>query len=279
MDMTVTMSLDIIRLNLSHGSNLMNLAWCNMLWWMLKKNPLLGQQIMLISNWFMLLMRWNGCTGKWCYCKVVGPWWWTSSQEERCGPRASCEWCDYIIKWLVGRGWWDTWIRKKPWWLLDQQALCETGNRDCNSIFKKSWIWQNNLQLKNKLIPAFERAHGAGHQALFLIDNSQGHSAYGKNALLISHMNIKPGGKQAQMHDGWFIWDGTTVSQPMIYPIDHPDHPDTLKGVKAIPTEHCLWQPKLHGKCVKACKSDNDTCCNKCILEWQPDFAEQKSLV
>jgi hypothetical protein len=65
----------------------------------------------------------------------------------------------------------------------------------------------------------------------------------------------------------------------MIYPIDHPDHLDTPKGVKAILTEHGLWQPKLRGKCAKACKSDNDVCCNKCILERQPDFAEQKSLV
>jgi hypothetical protein len=49
------------------------------------------------------------------------------------------------------------------------------------------------MQLKEKIIPAFEAAHGAGYQALFLIDNSQGHSAYGEDALLISRMNIKPG--------------------------------------------------------------------------------------
>ncbi|KAG2074026.1 hypothetical protein BDR04DRAFT_1126946 [Suillus decipiens] len=60
-------------------------------------------------------------------------------------------------------------------------------------------------QLHDKIIPAFERAHGPGYQALFLIDNSQGHSAYADDVLLISRMNINPGGKQAHMKDGWFI--------------------------------------------------------------------------
>jgi len=41
-------------------------------------------------------------------------------------------------------------------------------------------------QLKEKIIPAFEQAHGPGYQALFLIDNSQGHSAYAEDALLVS---------------------------------------------------------------------------------------------
>jgi len=135
------------------------------------------------------------------------------------------------------------------------------------------------LQLKNKLIPAFERAHGAGYQALFLIDNSQGHSAYGEDALVISRMNIKPGGRQARMCNGWFMQGGVKVHQPMIYPINHPDLPETPKGVKAVLMECGLWQPKLHGKCEKACKSNEDACCNKWILERQPDFAEQKSLV
>ena len=59
--------------------------------------------------------------------------------------------------------------------------------------------------LKDKLIPAFEAAHGPGYQALFLIDNSQGHSTHGQDALLVSQMNIHPDGKQAHMHDSWFI--------------------------------------------------------------------------
>jgi hypothetical protein len=140
-------------------------------------------------------------------------------------------------------------------------------------------IESDRIQLKEKIIPAFEVAHGAGYQALFLIDNSQGHSAYGEDALLILQMNIKPGGKQAHMRNGWYIHDGIRVSQSMVYSHDHPDHPDMPKGVKAILVEHGLWQPQLQGKCDKACKPDANNCCNKCILELQPNFCEQKSLV
>ncbi|KAG2031714.1 hypothetical protein BDR03DRAFT_994603 [Suillus americanus] len=90
-------------------------------------------------------------------------------------------------------------------------------------------------KLRNKIIPAFERAHGPGYQALFLIDNSQGHSAYADDALLISRMNINPGGKQAQMKDGWFIdAGGQKVIQPMMFPSDHHDHPNEPKGIKAV---------------------------------------------
>jgi hypothetical protein len=42
------------------------------------------------------------------------------------------------------------------------------------------------FQLKEKIIPVFEDTHGPGYQALFLIDNSQGHSAYPMDVLLAS---------------------------------------------------------------------------------------------
>ena len=44
-------------------------------------------------------------------------------------------------------------------------------------------ISQRFMQMSEKIIPAFEAAHGAGYRALFLIDNSQGHSAYAEDAL------------------------------------------------------------------------------------------------
>ena len=81
------------------------------------------------------------------------------------------------------------------------------------------------------------------------------------------------------MCNGWYICDGVKISQSMIYPSNHSYHPDTPKDVKAILIEHGLWQQWLQGKCEKTCKPDADACCNKHILERQPDFAEQKSLV
>ena len=49
------------------------------------------------------------------------------------------------------------------------------------------------------------------------------------------------------------------------------------KGHKAVLTEHGLYESNLHGKCAKKCVLE--TCCNKYILESQPDFWAQKSLM
>ena len=134
------------------------------------------------------------------------------------------------------------------------------------------------FQLCEKIIPAFEKAHGPGYQALIMVDNSQGHSAYVEDALLISHMNINPGGKQARMHDGWYLQNGEKIIQPMNFPPNHPKHTNEPKGVKAVLTERGLYQ-RLCGKCKNKCESDAISCCNSRILELQPDFKEQKSLV
>ncbi|KAF9780595.1 hypothetical protein BJ322DRAFT_1101413 [Thelephora terrestris] len=87
-------------------------------------------------------------------------------------------------------------------------------------------------QLKEKIIPTFEDVHGPGCQALFLIDNSQGHLAYSQDALLSSQMNMNPVGKQARMRDGWFLQDGQRITQPMVFPKDHPKFPDQPKGMR-----------------------------------------------
>lgn len=135
------------------------------------------------------------------------------------------------------------------------------------------------MQLKERLIPAFKKAHGPGYQALFMVDNSQGHSAYSEDALLISRMNVGPGGKQARMRNGWFVRDGQKISQPMIFPEDHPTGDAGLpKGIKAVLAECGILVPGLCGKCKK-CDPESGACCLKRILENQPDFLAQKSLV
>ena len=135
------------------------------------------------------------------------------------------------------------------------------------------------MQLKEKIIPTFEGLHGAGYQALFLIDNSQGHSAYAVDALLVSRMNVNSGGKQARMQDGWFMQDGVKVYQSMVFSENHADHPNQPKGIKAVLMERGIYQPQLRGKCQSQCKHGAVLCCNKRILELQPDFQAQKSLV
>ncbi|KAJ3747056.1 hypothetical protein DFH05DRAFT_1377744, partial [Lentinula detonsa] len=99
--------------------------------------------------------------------------------------------------------------------------------------------WNGELfvkQLKERIIPAFEKAHGAGYRALFMVDHSQGHAAYSTDALLPQRMNLNPGGKQARMRNGWFTHDGQIITQSMIFPPDHHEFSDMPKGMK-----HFFW--------------------------------------
>jgi hypothetical protein len=143
------------------------------------------------------------------------------------------------------------------------------------------------IKLTEKIIPAFEKAHGPSYQALIMVDNSQGHSAYSVDALLTSRMNMRPGGKQANMRDGWFVQHGERIIQPMCFPIDHPEFPGQPKGMRQVIIERGLWKNGLVMQCKKnkkdgsgvKCKPGATDCCAKRILDLQPDFQEQKSLV
>ncbi len=132
-------------------------------------------------------------------------------------------------------------------------------------------------QLVDKIIPAFEQAHGPGYQALIVVDNSQGYSVYPKNALLVSQMNMHPGGKQVCMRDRWFFCDREKIIQPMIFPADCPTFPDQLKGMRQILIERGLCADKLRVHCKDSCVTNSF--CAKWILELQLDFKKQKSLV
>ncbi|EIW56251.1 uncharacterized protein TRAVEDRAFT_22553 [Trametes versicolor FP-101664 SS1] len=145
--------------------------------------------------------------------------------------------------------------------------------------------WTGELfvkQLQEKIIPAFEAAHGPGYQALIMVDNSQGHSAYSADALLTSRMNLRPGGKQARMRDGQYTdASGVEHVQSMVFPADHPEFPDKPKGMKQVLEERGLWRKGMLMKCPDGDKCDPDArdCCAKRILDLQPDFAGQQSLV
>lgn len=76
--------------------------------------------------------------------------------------------------------------------------------------------------------------HGPEYQALIMVNNSQGHSAYAEDALLTSQMNLRPCGKQASLRDRWFMKDGRKVIQSMQFPADHPEFPGMPKGMKQV---------------------------------------------
>jgi transposase len=114
-----------------------------------------------------------------------------------------------------------------------------------------------------------------------MVDNSQGHTAYASDALLATKMNLNPGGAVPKLRDGWFMHNGCRISQPMVFPIDHPTNPDQPKGIKQVLTEWGLWRQGLLLECKKPkiCSVDSIDCCARRLLSQQPDFLEQKSSV
>ena len=112
-----------------------------------------------------------------------------------------------------------------------------------------------------------------------MIDNSQGHSAYSKDTLVSSRMNLHPGGKQARMKDGWFTQNGQKAVQPMIFLANHPESPGQPKGIKQVLQERGLWTDKLKLKCRDKCQAGLIHCYARQLLGMQPDFQEQCSLV
>ncbi|KAI0337675.1 hypothetical protein BDW22DRAFT_1423443 [Trametopsis cervina] len=160
-------------------------------------------------------------------------------------------------------------------WLKDASVTLEYGKN-------YDGFWNGECfvsQLKEKFFPAFTAAHEPNTIAVILVDNSQGHSAYAEDALRVSRMNLRSGGKQAHMRDGWFMRDGQRITQPMNFPLDHPQYPDQPKGMQQILEERGLWHSHLRMRCKDKCASDSVDCCARQILEHQPDFLEQKSLV
>ncbi|TBU21360.1 hypothetical protein BD311DRAFT_832187 [Dichomitus squalens] len=121
-------------------------------------------------------------------------------------------------------------------WLYEASITLEYGKNH-------EGFWNGELfcqQLTEKFFPAFEKAHGAGHIACILVDNSQGHSVYAPDTLRASKMNLNPGGAQPHMRDGWYLQEGEKVVQQMDFPSDHPVHPNQPKGIKATwLREHC----------------------------------------
>ncbi|PPR04808.1 hypothetical protein CVT24_007084 [Panaeolus cyanescens] len=101
-------------------------------------------------------------------------------------------------------------------------------------------------QLKEKIIPAFKKAHPPSeYQALIMVDNSQGHSAYSEDALLTTRMNLRPGGKQAKLQNGWYIKDGQRIDQEMVFPPTHPMYPNEAKEMRQVLVERGLWKDGL----------------------------------
>jgi hypothetical protein len=139
-------------------------------------------------------------------------------------------------------------------------------------------------QLRNKLIPAFEQMH-PNCKARIIFDQSTNHAAYAPDALLASRMNLKEGGKQSFMRDGWYIdQKGDKKIQKMQFvELDNGIHKMAAKGMKKVLEERELWTPSMKMICnqkdVVIIPGVILSCCATHCLSSSPDFQEQKSYI
>jgi hypothetical protein len=182
---------------------------------------------------------------------------------------------------------------------MDRLRILDSTATEILQCGGDKWWNQEYLieQIITKAIPIFNRAF-PGQQALFIFDNATIHSAFAKDALRVTKLNIGPGGEQPFMRPGWYwSFDPATrtrvkVKQDMQFSKTHPNPylRGKQKGTRQILRERGLWPTKgLILDCKKRtsvpkeqrqCKgTDRSPCCTKWLLARQPDFLEQKPRV
>jgi hypothetical protein len=168
--------------------------------------------------------------------------------------------------------------------------------------------WWNSehmlAQVINKVIPIFEKAY-PDHIAVFAFDNSSSHACKAKDVLVASRMNVNPSGKQPLMRDTTFTpcWSGIPKTQHMVFqPSDYgvPLHLlGKAKGMKWVLQEQWLWHEGMRSRCPSVGRKRSaeteeqyaahalafqpcvkgGSCCTFRIMESQPDFLAEKSLL
>lgn len=84
-------------------------------------------------------------------------------------------------------------------------ATAKTGLKVLGIAHNGYWTNAHVLAQVKNAVAVFEASH-PGKVDLFLFDNSTGHNAYPPDALIASHMNSRPGGKQPHLRST--LWDG-----------------------------------------------------------------------
>ena len=179
--------------------------------------------------------------------------------------------------------------------LSDQQLYINPHIEDKEAFVLRSvqmdgyWKSEHMLnQLVHKAIPIFEVLH-PGCTGVFCFDQSTNHNAMAEDALIVTRMNLSPGGAQPKMRNGWYIDEfGEKHVQSMIFPDDYPVEQlrGKPKGIKQVLVERSLWPTKKIRLICEECsgkRADVDSkrlnCCAQRIMLSQPDFLEQLSLL
>ncbi|KAF4648326.1 hypothetical protein FOL47_003427 [Perkinsus chesapeaki] len=72
------------------------------------------------------------------------------------------------------------------------------------------------------------------YHCVFLTDRSPIHCKLAEGALNVRVKNVKPGGKQPKMRDGWFWEDGRKHVQKVVFPPNHQEFPGQPKELRQV---------------------------------------------
>jgi hypothetical protein len=180
------------------------------------------------------------------------------------------------------------------------------------------WNAEKMVEQTKAALEIFNRAF-PDDIAVFAFDNSSGHACKGPDALVATRLNLGPAGKQPLMHPTVFTQlgvDGSVIEvhQSMVYQPEDTifgtseqiprDLVGKAKGMKRILQERGLWQEGMKKQCGRQ-KKDKDSfgdrffeetlnqyeartadrceigkgCCALRILEAEPDFFNEKSML
>lgn len=148
-------------------------------------------------------------------------------------------------------------------------------------------------QMSERALPISKILYPRDHyEVVWLFDQSTGHAKFADDALKSSNMNMGDGGKVLPLRDGWYIGpDGEKVVQTMWYPEVDADTGETKripKGIKRVLQERGIWPTDKNLKL--SCKASNHheiemtgtvnhSCCARKLMDSQPDFKEQVSML
>ncbi|KAF4695818.1 hypothetical protein FOZ60_003414 [Perkinsus olseni] len=93
---------------------------------------------------------------------------------------------------------------------------------------------QVDFQECSEAVEGLTAADGQRLHCAFLTDRSPIHCKFAEDALNARTMNVKPGGRQPKMRDGWFWSNGRRITQTMVFPATHPVYPGLPKGLREV---------------------------------------------
>ena len=103
------------------------------------------------------------------------------------------------------------------------------GNSTCRKNHDGYWRAKDVLaQFEEKAVPLFEALH-PDKEFIFVFDNSTNQGSRAEDALIVSKMNMGPGGQQPLMREGWYFQNEEKFIQSMVL-----QDGKTPKGIKMI---------------------------------------------